>query len=128
LNVFAAINLDGIGVKAPENAGLMKNITRYTTPEGERLADLMDGLNNRFSLGLDQTKAYNPQPGDDDGSFLKAGFSWTVLNIGSLPYGDPNYHTEKDIAEKVDIHNAERTVQLTLAAILYLDVFGRPNK
>jgi hypothetical protein len=49
-----------------------------------------------------------------------------VLNTGSIPYADPNYHTEKDVAEKVDVGNAERTVQLTLAAILYMDNFGRP--
>jgi len=50
----------------------------------------------------------------------------TVLSIGSLPYADPNYHTENDTAEKVDVENSERTVQLSLAAILYMDNFGRP--
>ena len=66
-------------------------------------------------------------PGDDDGSFINAGFPWAVLNIGSMPYADPNYHLETDTPDKVDIKNAELTVRLTLAAILYLDTFGRPD-
>jgi hypothetical protein len=126
LNALAVINLDGIGVKSPQNAGRMTNVTRYCTPEGEKIADLMARLNQRHALGLEQRKSYSERPGDDDGSFIKAGFAWTVLNTGSIPYADPNYHTENDTAEKVDVDNAERTVQLTLAAILYMDNFGRP--
>jgi len=126
LNVFAAINLDGIGVKSPEQAGHLTNVTRYTTPEGEKLADLMNSLNTRHGIGLEQSKYRSERPGDDDGSFIKAGFPWAVLNIGSMPYGDPNYHIESDTPDKVDIRNAELTVKLTLAAILYLDTFGRP--
>jgi hypothetical protein len=118
--------MDGIGVKSLEMAGHLTNVTRYTTPEGERLADLMESLNKRFSIGLEQSKFRSTRPGDDDGSFINAGFPWSVLNIGSMPYADPNYHLETDVAEKVDIDNAKLTVQLTLAAVLYLDTFGRP--
>jgi len=126
MNVLVVINMDGIGVKSPGQMGKMSNVTRYTTPEGERLADLMSDLNKKFSLGLEQSKYRSERPGDDDGSFIKAGFPWSVLNIGSMPYGDPNYHTEGDIPEKVDIENAALTVKLTMAALLYLDFFGRP--
>ena len=126
LNVLAVINLDGIGVKSPQQAGHLTNVTRYTTPEGERLADLMGILNIRHTIGLEQSKYRSERPGDDDGSFINAGFPWAVLNIGSMPYGDPNYHLESDTPDKVDIKNAEMTVKLTLAAILYLDTFGRP--
>lgn len=126
LKVLAVINLDGIGVKPVSKAGSLTNVTRYTTPEGERLADMMAMLNTRHSLGLQQSKFKSDQPGDDDGSFIKAGFPWSVLNIGSMPYGDPNYHTEADTPEKVDFDNAKVTVQLTLAAILHLDAYGRP--
>jgi hypothetical protein len=126
LNALVVINLDGIGVKSPQDAGKLKNITRYSTPEGEKIADLIASLNKRHTIGLEQSKSYAERPGDDDGSFIKAGFPWTVLNTGSIPYADPNYHTEGDVAEKVDVANAERTVQLTLAAILHLDIFGRP--
>ena len=125
-DVLAAINLDGIGVKSPQQAGHLTNVTRYTTPEGERLADLMDKLNTYHNFGLEQSKYRSERPGDDDGSFIKAGFPWAVLNIGSMPYGDPDYHLETDTPDKVDIKNAELTVRLTLAVILYLDAFGRP--
>jgi len=43
-----------------------------------------------------------------------------------MPYGDPNYHLESDTPEKVDYKNAQATVHLTLAAILHLDIYGRP--
>jgi len=86
----------------------------------------MDRLNTRHGIGLEQSKYRSERPGDDDGSFIKAGFPWSVLNIGSMPYGDPNYHLETDTPEKVDIKNAGLTVKLTLAAVLYLDAFGRP--
>lgn len=126
LDVLAAINLDGIGVKSPEHAGQLTNVTRYTTDEGEHLADMMAQLNEQYGLGLQQSKYRSERPGDDDGSFINAGFPWSVLNIGSMPYGDPNYHTEGDTADLVDIANAKVTVQLTLAAILHLDAYGRP--
>lgn len=124
--VLAVINLDGIGVKPVSQAGQLTNVTRYTTPEGERLADMMAMLNTRHAIGLQQSKYLSKRPGDDDGSFINAGFPWSVLNIGSMPYGDPNYHTEEDTAEKVDYENAKVTVQLTLAAVLNLDTNGRP--
>jgi hypothetical protein len=126
LKVLAVINLDGIGVKSPQQAGRLINVTRYTTMEGERLADLMTRLNKRHAIGLEQTTYRSKRPEDDDGSFINAGFSWTVRNAGSIPNGDPNYHTEGDTAEKVDFENAKRVVQLTLAAILHLDAYGRP--
>jgi len=86
----------------------------------------MASLNTQHALGLEQTKYKSEQPGDDDGSFINAGFPWSVLNIGSWPYGDPNYHIEGDTPEKVDCENAAITVKLTLAAILHLDTYGRP--
>ena len=125
-DITALINMDGIGVKGPQQAGQMTNVTRYTTPEGERLADMMAYLNERHKIGLEQSKYLSKRPGDDDGSFINAGFPWSVLNIGSMPYADPNYHLETDTAEKVDYENAALTVRLTLAAVLYLDAFGRP--
>jgi hypothetical protein len=126
LKVLALINMDGIGVKPPSQAGELTNVTRYTSPEGEKLADMMAMLNKHHALGLKQSKYLSDSPGDDDGSFIKAGFPWSVLNIGSMPYGDPNYHQEGDTPEKVDYENAKVTVQLTLAAVLHLDTYGRP--
>ena len=126
MKVLAVINMDGIGVKSPSQKGQLINVTRYTTPEGERLADMMATLNIHHSLGLQQSKYFMKSPGDDDGSFIKAGFPWSVLNIGSWPYEDPNYHQEGDTADKVDYENATVTVKLTLAAVLHLDFYGRP--
>jgi len=81
----------------------------------------MDAVNQRFSLGLEQRAVKRPGPGDDDGSFVKAGYEAAVVNIGSWPYADPNYHGEGDIPERCDVPNAAQTVQATLAALLTLD-------
>jgi hypothetical protein len=124
--VLAVINMDAIGGKSDEEAGHYINVTRYTTPEGERLADLAIKLNDHFAIGLEQKKYKSDTPGDDDGSFINEGFPWSVLNIGSMPYGDPNYHLESDTAERVDYETARRVVQLTLALVLNLDYNGRP--
>ena len=124
LKVLAVINMDAIGAKPLQQKGHLLNVTRYTTAEGERIADLMINLNNSLSIGLEQSKYHSERPSDDDGSFIKAGFPWAVRNAGSIPNGDPNYHTEGDIAENVDVENAKLVVQLTLATILHLDVLS----
>lgn len=121
--IVAVFNLDGIGAKSAEDTakGRKTNVTAFTTPEGERLARLMAEVNARYGIGLDQRSAKRPAPGDDDGSFVRAGFSAAVVNIGSWPYADPNYHAEGDIPERCDVENAALTVRATLAAILTLD-------
>ena len=81
----------------------------------------MAAVNTRFSVGLEQRAVKRPGPGDDDGSFVKAGYAAAVVNIGSWPYGDPNYHGEGDIPERCDVPNAAQAVQATLAALLTLD-------
>lgn len=124
--VVAVINMDAVGGKSVERNGHPDNVTRYTTPEGERLADLAFNLNRQFGIGLEQSKYKSDSPGDDDGSFINAGFPWSVLNIGSMPYSDPNYHLEGDTADKVDYETALKVIQLTLAMILDLDFNGRP--
>lgn len=121
--LIAIFNIDGVGVKPAEDAaaGKKTNVTAYTLPEGERLARLMSAVNTRYAIGLEQRTVRRPGPGDDDGSFIKAGYPNAVVNIGSWPYGDPNYHTEEDIPELCDVKNAAMAVQATLAAILTLD-------
>jgi len=44
-----------------------------------------------------------------------------VLNIGSFPYVDPEYHREGDIAERVDFENGCMAVRAALAAVLEVD-------
>jgi hypothetical protein len=122
-NIVAIFNMDGIGAKTAEQtaAGKKTNVTAYTEPEGKHLAELMAEVNTRYSIGLEQRTAKRSSPGDDDGSFVLAGFPAAVINIGSLPYGEPNYHAEGDIPETCDIENAAMTVQATLAAIVTID-------
>ena len=122
-DIVAVFNLDGIGAKTAEEttAGKRTNVTAYTAPEGKRLAELMAEVNARYSIGLEQRTAKRAQPGDDDGSFILAGYPAAVINIGSWPYGEPNYHAEGDIPESCDVANAAMTVQATLAAVVILD-------
>ena len=122
--IVAVFNLDGIGAKSPEQtkAGKKTNVTAFTAPEGERLARLMSAAAARYAAGLQQRVAKRPGPGDDDGSFVRAGYTAAVVNIGSWPYADPNYHAEGDIPERCDVQNAALTVRATLAAILAVDM------
>jgi len=122
-NIVAVFNMDGIGAKTAEQTAARKktNVTVYTKPEGKHLADLMAQMNTRYSIGLEQRTATRSSPGDDDGSFVLAGYPAAVINIGSFPYGDPNYHVEGDVPETCDIDNAAMTVQATLAAVVTLD-------
>jgi hypothetical protein len=122
--IVAVFNLDGIGAKSAEQtrAGKKTNVTLFTVPEGEHLAQLMSAASARYVIGLEQRVAKRPGPGDDDGSFVRAGYGAAVVNIGSWPYADPNYHIEGDIPERCDVENAALTVQATLAAILTVDL------
>lgn len=121
-NLIAIFNLDGLSRGTPEDkaAGRKTNVTLFTEPEGEPFADLMAEMNETYQLGLVQKKQQRERPGDDDGSFVKAGFKHAIINIGSYPYGDPHYHTEQDHPENVDIENLVLATQLSLAATLHI--------
>ncbi len=122
-NIIAVFNLDCLGGKTAERiaAGERTNVIAYTRPEGKQLAELMLKVNARYSIGLEQRTVQRSQPCDDDGSFVLAGYPAAVVNIGSWPFNDPNYHLEGDIPENCDIKNAAMTVQATLAAVATLD-------
>lgn len=121
--IIAVLNLDGIGAKSAEDTaqGKKTNVTAFTVAEGERLAQLMGAVNDHFQIGLEQRTVKRPRPGDDDGSFVRAGYGAAVINIGSWPYADPNYHAEGDVPQRCDVENAAMTVRATLAAVLTLD-------
>jgi len=125
--IVAVFNLDGIGAKSAEEtaAGKKTNVTAFTAPEGEWLAELMATVNARYGIGLQQRTVKRPGPGDDDGSFVRAGYTAAIINIGSWPYADPNYHAEGDIPERCDVENAALTVRATLAAMLTITQTGR---
>jgi hypothetical protein len=122
-DIMAVFNIDSIGGKTAEQtaAGRKTNVTAYTKPEGKHLAELMSQVNARYAIGLEQRTVQRSGPGDDDGSFVQAGYPAAIINIGSWPYGDPNYHAEGDVPEGCDIKNAAMTVQATLAAVVTLD-------
>lgn len=121
--IIAVFNLDGIGAKSAEDSATQKqtNVTAYTEPAGERLAQLIGAVNDHFEIGLEHRIVKRPHPNDDDGSFVKADYPAAVLNIGSFPYSDPNYHDEGDIPERSDVPNAAKTVKATVAAVMTLD-------
>lgn len=123
-HIIALFNLDGIGVKSPEEtaAGKQTCITAYTEPPGDRLAELVGAANDRFELGLEHRIIKQKRPGNDDGSFVKEGYTSAILVIGSWPYADPNYHLETDVPELCDVPNAAKAVQATLASVLTLDL------
>lgn len=118
--IVAVFNLDSLGRKcqADHDARVMANVTLYTTPEGERLADLMAQVNEEYALGLQQRKHQRPGPGDDDGSFVKAGYGAATANLGSYPYADEEYHAEGDKPERVDLENVLLTTKAVLAAVV----------
>jgi hypothetical protein len=106
----------------------MTNATLYTVPEGRPLAKLMASMNDVYGLGLAQTLQQRTAPGDDDGSFVNAGYGATIMNLGSFPYMDPHYHLESDVVEAVDIPNVVAATKASLAAILTVDINGAPTE
>ncbi len=121
--IIAVFNMDGVGGKTAGDSasGRQTNVSAYTKSEGARIAKLMSAVNEHFSFKLEQRIIQRTSPGDDDGSFVKAGYPAALINIGSWPYGDPNYHSEGDVPEKSDVPNATKVVQATLAAVLTID-------
>ncbi|MBI5095026.1 MAG: M28 family peptidase [Candidatus Hydrogenedentes bacterium] len=126
LKTVAALNLDSLGGKSEEDirAGIKTCSTRFTTPEGEVIADLMGRLNYERGIGLTHRKYRCERPNDDDGSFVNAGIPAAVMVVGSFPYADPNYHTENDTFANVDIQNVYLSAQLALTTVLHLDRHG----
>jgi Zn-dependent M28 family amino/carboxypeptidase len=124
--VVAVLNVDGIGGKSIDDKlnGKMVNVTRYVTQEGEKIADLISIINEKYKIGLVQSKYKSDEPNDDDGSFIKAGITAAVMNIGSYPFADPAYHTKNDLPENVDPENVKLSTQLMLATVLHIDKFG----
>ncbi len=123
-NLVAIMNIDSLGGKSQEDidAKVKSNATLYTVDEGKALADLMTEVNEWYQLGLRQTVTKRPHPGDDDGSFVKAGFGRAIVNVGSFPYADPEYHREGDVPQRVDLENVHLATQACLAAVLHEDL------
>jgi Zn-dependent M28 family amino/carboxypeptidase len=123
-NIIAVINMDGLGGKSQEDIDKDKktNITLYTKPEGEKIADIMIKANEKYKIGLEVSKFQRQSPGDDDGSFINAGFPTAIANIGSFPYMDANYHDITDTPDLVDIENVFMSTKLSLAGSVMIDI------
>ena len=122
-NIIAVLNQDSLDGKSDEDMArrALKHAVAYSTPEGKVLAQLLEQANARHDIGLEVALAFKERVNDDDGMFINAGFRNTVMNVGSLPYADSQYHLEGDVPERVDIDNLRRSAQLVLAAVLELD-------
>jgi len=128
-NLVAVINVDSLGGRSPEAvaAGRCTNVTLYTEDEGLPLAELVSEVNASYAIGLEQSVIKRQQPGDDDGSFIKAGFPRTIMNLGSFPYSHAFYHDERDVPHDVDYLNVMMGVQVTLGTLLRVDRDGAPG-
>jgi peptidase M28-like protein len=123
-NVIAVLNCDSFGARTAAQAAADEKThgIAYTVDEGRWLADLIVQANADYDLGLTQYVSQRERPGDDDGSFVNAGFSSAIFTGGTGPY--PYYHREDDIPEYVDLDSVRRLTQVTLAAVLQLDAAG----
>jgi hypothetical protein len=123
-NVVAVLNCDGFGARTAEETAADRKAHGmcYTNEEGRALAELMVRLNGEFSIGLDQTTRRRDWPGDDDGSFVNAGYLAALFTGGTANGEYPTYHRETDMPETVDFDTVRRITQVTLATVLRLDV------
>jgi hypothetical protein len=121
--IVAVLNVDSLDGKSDEEmaAGKMTHVVAYSTDEGRALADLVASCASSAGIDIDVRVVFKERVNDDDGMFINAGFRRTVMNLGSWPYGDAEYHLPGDVPERVNIENLVRSTQLLLAAILELD-------
>lgn len=121
--IVAVLNVDSVDGKGEEErkAGLLTHVVGYSTEEGRALAELLASCAPRIGLPLAVKLVFKEHVNDDDGMFIKAGFRSTVMNVGSWPYADEEYHLPGDVPERVNIENLVASARLLLAAILELD-------
>ena len=125
-NIIAVLNQDSLCGKAEalERAGICTQAIVYNFDEGKCLADFMAAENEKYGLPLKVTVAHKKSVNDDDGNFIKAGYLYTVMNLGSYPYEDEQYHLPGDIPERVSIENLKLSTQLIMASVLDIDAAG----
>jgi hypothetical protein len=119
----AVLNQDSLDGKSDEEmaAGRLTHVVGWSTEEGYSLAAMVAGCAERHAIPLEVSVARKGQVNDDDGMYINAGFRRTVMNIGSWPYGDSQYHMPGDTPDRVNIRNLALSTMLILAAILELD-------
>lgn len=119
-NIVAVLNQDCLCGKSDEElaAGLCTHAIVASTAEGTKLGEYMLEISKKYTPSLITSVFTKDDIGDDEGSFINAGFTNAVVNMGSFPYTDPQYHLRGDIPERVNIDNLVLSVQLILASIL----------
>lgn len=119
-NIIAVLNQDSLCGKSDEAlaSGLCTHAIVYSTPEGKALAEYILGVAKEYTPKLIAYIGEKSFVNDDEGSFIKAGYANAVMNLGSYPYADSQYHLRGDIPERVNIENLRLSVQLILAAVL----------
>ncbi|MBR4675765.1 MAG: M28 family peptidase [Victivallales bacterium] len=125
-NIIAVMNQDSLCGKAEalDRAGISTQAVVYNFDEGKCLADFMAAENEKYGLPLKVSVAHKKSVNDDDGNFIKAGYLYTVMNLGSYPYEDEQYHLPGDIPERVSIENLKLSTQLIMASVLDIDAAG----
>ena len=121
--IIAVLNVDSVdgNSDAEMAAGKMTHVVTYSTEEGRELAELVAACGLPNGIDLDVRVVFKEHINDDDGMFINAGFAASVMNLGSWPYADSEYHLPGDVPERVNIENVVRSTQLLLAAILQID-------
>lgn len=121
--IVAVLNQDSLDGKGAEDmrTGRKTHVVAYSTDEGRELADLVARCAARYDIPLEVRVVSKGHVNDDDGMYIKAGFRRTVMNIGSWPYGDEEYHLPGDTPDRVDLENLAQSTRLVLAAVLELD-------
>ncbi len=124
--IIAVLNQDALDGKSAADmaAGRLTHVAAYSTEEGRPLAELTAACNERYGIGLDCKVVFKDRINDDDGMFIKAGFRTTIMNVGSMPYADAEYHLPGDRPERVNIENLVRSARLVLATVLEIDAHG----
>jgi len=125
-DLVAVLNCDGFGARTAVEAAADRKVhgMLYTADEAMQLVQLLLNLNGEYGIGLSQAFRRRDQPGDDDGSFVKAGYPLAIFTGGSVGGEYPDYHRESDVPEHVDLATVRMLTQLTLAATLHLDSHG----
>jgi hypothetical protein len=124
--IVAVINVDSIDGKSDAEmaAGKLTHVVAHSTEQGRELAELIATCGPRHGIDLDVRVVFKEHINDDDGMFINAGFGASVMNLGSWPYADSEYHLPGDAPERVNIENVVRSTQLLLAAIVEIDEMG----
>lgn len=125
-DIIAVLNVDSLDGKSDADmaAGKLTHAVGYSTDEGRPLAEFIASCAPRYDIGLDVQVVFKEKVNDDDGMFINAGYRRTVMNCGSFPYVDSEYHLPGDVPERVNIENLVLSTQLLLAAILEIDAKG----